>query len=151
MIVLFSKSKKKEFFVPQVAKVSKPYTLHFNQFEGRKDRCTRIERKIAAACKQILFERNKRIRIRREVQFYFPPILFPPLSPFYLSFFRTSFVPHIAAQFVSGAIFDTHWPRVAEKNIATVLGQNNVVSERNSGKNWRFSTTTNSKRFESTR
>lgn len=94
---------------------------------------------------------NKRIRIRREVQFYFPPILFPPLSPFYLSFFRTSFVPHIAAQFVSGAIFDTHWPRVAEKNIATVLGQNNVVSERNSGKNWRFSTTTNSKRFESTR
>lgn len=94
---------------------------------------------------------NKRIRIRREVQFYFLPILFPPLSPFYLSFFRTSFVPHIAAQFVSGAIFDTHWPRVAEKNIATVLGQNNVVSERNSGKNWRFSTTTNSKRFESTR
>lgn len=96
MIVLFSKkffskSKKKEFFVPQVAKVSKLYTLHFNQFEGRKDRCTRIERKIAAACKQILFERNKRIRIRREVQFYFPPILFPPLSPFYLSFFRTAY------------------------------------------------------------
>lgn len=76
-----------------------------------------------------------------------------PLSfslPYLLSISRF-FVPHIAAQFVSGAIFDTHWPRVAEKNIATVLGQNNVVSERNSGKNWRFSTTTNSKRFESTR
>lgn len=51
------RKEKKKFFVPRVAKVSKPTLhIHLNQFERRNDRCTQIERKIAVACKQILFE-----------------------------------------------------------------------------------------------
>lgn len=87
---------------------------------------------------------NKRIRIRREVQFYFS------FSP-YLLFISRFFLPssyrwtRLAAQFVSGAIFDTLTACNREKY------RDCSRSERNSRKNWCFSTTTNSKRFESTR